>query len=432
MSLFPTLLRRPDNILSMPTVGESLPGRRPGFLHGDPRQWIPGAYAAGEAVGADPPMPWVEGHADLLLAPGPAPGQESESLIRILSGLAPAFPVALFEREQPLWPNFLLADGTASADQDPDGQDGLRVFRSALRQGGKGRAEAFLVAPAARHLALLRGQRRAYLRRARKDHLLNRRHLITSWEYQCALREMARTTGASFAGEEVPSLAPVERLLVVMPHFDDEVLQCGGAILEAIARGAEVEVLWLTDGRKGVSTVPEEESARLRHQEAVEAMARLGVTRFTFLDAPETRLRVRGSWTAALRQRLLDFRPQRVHTVWFGDNNLDHFEANRVLQAAWPSELSACRIAASGLWQPLPSWNALLPLDSAQAAAKEHALAAHASQIGEVDYLRAGRGLAAFYAQGSAAAQAEAYWEIAAADYFAAFRATGMPRRLFL
>lgn len=428
MGLLPTLLRRPDNILSMPLVGETLPGRRPGFVHGDPRQSIPGACAAWEAAEADAPMPWVAGTADLLLAPYPAPGREAESLVGLLGELDPGFPVALYERERPLWPNLLLADGTADPTAPGTHEDGLRVFRSSLRQAGRGRAEAFLVAPAGRLLALFARRRRAYLRRDRLEPLLNRRHLVTSWEAR-----RAETALQASVGEAPPlPLEPASRVLVVMPHFDDESLQCGGAILDAVSAGAEVELLWLTDGRRGISTVSEQESARRRHAEAEEAAARLGVKDWTFLDAPETRLRARGPWTAALRRRLLDFRPERVHTVWFGDNNLDHFEANRVLMAAWPRELAQVEVAASGLWQPLPAWNRVLPLTPERAAARAHAIEAHASQVGEVDYLRAGRGLAAFHARGTAAAEAEAFWLLPAREYFAAFRATGMPRRLFL
>jgi len=430
MGLFPTLLRRPDNILSMPVVGESLPGVRPGFLHGNPERWIPGAYAAGEAAGAEPPLPWVNGQADLLLVPGPKPGAETNTLARILRELPANLPVAMYERDQPIWPNFLLADGTEGAQGEATAEDGLRVFRSALRHLGQGRTEAFLVSPAARCAALLEGNKRAYFQRVRGNDLLNRRHLVTSWEYQLAQTQVASSAGMPQESVDVSPLPAASRVLVIMPHFDDEVLQCGGAILQALAAGAEVEVLWLTDGRRGVSTVSEEESARLRHAEATEAMARLGVRRFAFLDAPETRLSARGTWTEALRQRMLDFQPDRIHTVWFGDNNLDHFEANRVLMAALPSSLGHILIAASGLWQPLPAWNALARLTPEQAAAKEHALQAHASQLGEVDYLRAGRGLGAFYAQD--VGQAEAFWCLSAMDYFRAFRATGMPRRWFL
>lgn len=432
MSLLPTFLRRPDNILSMPVVGESLPGVRPGFLHGDPTSWIPGAFAAGEASGAEAPMPWVAGQADLLLAPGPKPGTETDSLLRILGELPGDYPVALYEREQPLWPNFLLADGTESAQGDPTAEDGLRVFRAALSHRGVGRAEAFLVAPAARAVALLAQHKRAYLRRERGNDLLNRRHLVTSWEYHLAQAQVFATPKLPHDPGQCPALPKASRVTVVMPHFDDEVLQCGGSIMQAVAQGAEVEVLWLTDGRRGVSTVSEEESARIRHQEATEAMARLGVTRFAFLDAPETKLRVRGPWTQVLRQRLQEFQPERIHTVWFGDNNLDHFEANRVLMAALPNSLAQCPIAASGLWQPLPAWNALTSLGAKEIVQKEHALQAHASQLGEVDYLRAGRGLAAFYAQGHKTSHAEAFWYLPAQSYFAAFRKTGMPRRWFL
>ena len=44
------------------------------------------------------------------------------------------------------------------------------------------------------------------------------------------------------------SLGPGERLLIVAPHPDDEVLCCAGLALRAIAAGAQVSVVWVTSG----------------------------------------------------------------------------------------------------------------------------------------------------------------------------------------
>lgn len=424
--IFPCPLRRPQNILTMPEVGEFLPTQKPGFLHGDPRPWIPGAFQAMEANGGHPPMPWTEGH-DLLIAPYPAPGPETDSLLGILQDLSDGFRVALYERDIPVWPNLLLKSGPEETSLEfADAARGLRGYRSAFRHVGRGGSEAFLVLPAGRLRHLLQGSWRADFRPDRSDVHQYRHHLATALDYQRSLKQLQPKLDTPQG-----AFRPSERVAVVMPHFDDDVLQCGAAIGQAVAAGCEVRMIWLTDGRKGISTVSEEESARIRHEEAKRAMDILGVQDLHFLDAPETRLVGRGPWTSALHDLLRDFRPTRVHTTWWADNNLDHFEANRVLQRAWPRELEGVEIAASGLWQPLPLATGL-PLDAEMRALKDEAVRAYPSQITEVDYLRVDRALSTWYARDMEAQWAESYWRLPAADYWAAFQRSGAGKRLFL
>jgi LmbE family N-acetylglucosaminyl deacetylase len=407
----------------MPEVGEGLPSLRPGFLHGDPRSWIPATFQLVEAQGGEPPLPWGGDH-DLLLAPFPVPGAETGSLCEVLRELPAEFPVALYERDIAVWPNLLLsADGHRQALQFADAADGLRGYRSAFRHRGRGGAEALLLLPAARQLALFRGSWRAEWPPRGSDGLMNRRHLATALDYQRSVEEVLRQPGSGH-------LQPVARMAVVMPHFDDDILQCGAAILQALDAGTEVRVIWLTDGRRGISTVSEDESARIRHQEAERVMEILGIRDYHFLDAPETNLRRYGPWTGKLRRLLREFRPERVFSVWWADNNVDHYEANRVLRAAWPRGLDAT-IAASGLWQPLPLTTGV-PIDASLRERKDEALRAYASQIIEVDYLRVDHGLGRWYARDHAAEWLEAFWELPAREYWKAFRRSGCPKRLFL
>jgi len=299
----------------------------------------------------------------------------------------------------------------------------LRGYRSAFRHRGRGGAEALLVLPAQLQLDLLNQSWRLEWRRRSGKAFLNRRHLATALDYQRSLYEVVNSRNRG-------NMEDVGKIAVVMPHFDDDILQCGAAMLQALDASTEVRVIWLTDGRKGVSTVSEEESARIRHLEAERAMEIIGVTDYHFLDAPETQLKKNGPWTAKLHDLLADFQPERVFSVWWADNNVDHFEANRVLEAAWPKKLEAT-IAASGLWQPLPLTSGVaISADLRQR--KDEALLAYGSQINEVDYLRVDHGLGRWYARDHQADWLEAFWEQPANDYWKAFRRSGCPKRLFL
>ena len=94
---------------------------------------------------------------------------------------------------------------------------------------------------------------------------------------------------ASFAHAENFSFTPQDHILIVAPHPDDETLGTGGIIQSALKAGAEVKVIYLTHGesneisalfyqkRPMITKTDFVKIGRLRKQEAVEAMALLGV-----------------------------------------------------------------------------------------------------------------------------------------------------------
>ena len=56
---------------------------------------------------------------------------------------------------------------------------------------------------------------------------------------------------SAVVGHGAPQFPPPEkgeRLVIVAPHPDDEVLGCGGLIQQAVAAGADVRVIYLTNG----------------------------------------------------------------------------------------------------------------------------------------------------------------------------------------
>ena len=97
------------------------------------------------------------------------------------------------------------------------------------------------------------------------------------------------------------TLTPQDRLLVLAPHPDDEVLCCGGLIQDAVARGLPLRVVVFTYGdnnqwaftvyRKHPVLMPHalEAMGAVRHDEALAAAAALGVSpgQLTFLGYPD-------------------------------------------------------------------------------------------------------------------------------------------------
>jgi LmbE family N-acetylglucosaminyl deacetylase len=86
----------------------------------------------------------------------------------------------------------------------------------------------------------------------------------------------------------VATKVTADTALVIAPHFDDDVLGCGGLIAQLTAAGAEVGVLFLTDGSGGVEQIANRTAyAERRHGEASRALEILGVTDIEFADLPD-------------------------------------------------------------------------------------------------------------------------------------------------
>lgn len=88
------------------------------------------------------------------------------------------------------------------------------------------------------------------------------------------------------------SAEKVERVLVFAPHPDDDVLGCGGQIIEHVARGDEVHILYCSDTRGvGVFGIPEYDDLQLPE---IYAMAgALGVPRERVIILNETPVKYR-------------------------------------------------------------------------------------------------------------------------------------------
>ena len=96
-------------------------------------------------------------------------------------------------------------------------------------------------------------------------------------------------------------LSPSDRLLILAPHPDDEVIGCGGVIQQAVAMGLPVRVVFLTYGdnnqwsflvyRKHPVLMPKavQQMGLVRHDEAVAASKILGLSpeHLTFLGYPD-------------------------------------------------------------------------------------------------------------------------------------------------
>ncbi len=126
--------------------------------------------------------------------------------------------------------------------------------------------------------------------------------------------------------------------MVFAPHPDDETLGCGGTILRKRAAGADVRLVFMTDGAQSHPELMAPDQMRaLRAEEAVGAARALGVVRehVHLLGFPDGRLAEHreegGRRVADLLRRV---RPDEVYVPYHQDGPPDHLATTDIVQAA--------------------------------------------------------------------------------------------------
>ncbi|MGK2897799.1 MAG: PIG-L deacetylase family protein [Burkholderiaceae bacterium] len=184
-----------------------------------------------------------------------------------------------------------------------------------------------------------------------------------------------------------------QRLVVVSPHPDDEVLTCGGLIALHAQRGGVVAVVAVTDGEASHRNDPAWSPDRLgqaRRAECQRGLAHLGLDpgSVTGLALPDGQV---AAYRDALRRRL---RPMLrstdcVVSTWRLDGHPDHDAAGNSTAQACADV--GCRLLEAPVWMwhwsapndPRVPWQRLraLPLPRATQTRKAAALAEHGTQL---------------------------------------------------
>ena len=230
--------------------------------------------------------------------------------------------------------------------------------------------------------------------------------------------------------------------LVLAPHPDDEVLGCGGLVLQLVASGAAVRVLFLTDGSGAGEAVDDRAAyAAERRREAAAVAEHLGLAGVEHLAIADGALGDHlDAAVAAISLALVTQRPELLLVPSPLETSRDHRAAfaavHRLLSPLRPPAGAAggeagtdsALLAAAGRLAVLvyeinrPAYPDLLVDVSAEVAALAAAMELYASQRARRGYWRASLGLRRYRtltlgsdADGPAAA--EGYRRLAVADF---------------
>jgi LmbE family N-acetylglucosaminyl deacetylase len=200
-----------------------------------------------------------------------------------------------------------------------------------------------------------------------------------------------------------------ERLLVLAPHPDDEVIGCGGLVALHLRDGRPVHVVVCTDGAQAGDGAQREAESRA-------ALAMLGDATIEFLRFPDRELENVSELDEQLAAILRQQKPDLIAVPSPLEIHPDHIALSRAfcdLIARDPSlfaGLAVARVAFYEVSAPLRP-NALVDITSV-AETKYAAIDAHASQAAIRNYTSYARGLNAWRAMTlpPQVAFAEAYW----------------------
>jgi LmbE family N-acetylglucosaminyl deacetylase len=191
-----------------------------------------------------------------------------------------------------------------------------------------------------------------------------------------------------------------DRLVVVAPHPDDDVLGCGGTLAAAAAIGLDITVVYVTDGSAshvGSAAYPPHRLRDLREREAKAALAVLGVAATPrFLRVPDGMVAgLRADEAAAVVAALGEAIGRGGRTLvlgpWIRDHHADHLAVAALVRRA--CELHpAATLLEYAVWleergsesdRPGQQEGGRLVLDVRRYAGRRSAaLAEHRSQLG--------------------------------------------------
>ena len=207
-----------------------------------------------------------------------------------------------------------------------------------------------------------------------------------------------------------------EKLLVLAPHPDDEVIGCGGLLALHADEGRSVRVIVATNGAAGRSDDQNGgDLVAVRERESRAGLSLLGVADVRFLALPDRGLSDHFDELVDLLEReILDFHPDLIAVPSPVEIHPDHVALSAALCATLQrgtvgSSIATARVAFYEVSQPLRP-NLLLDITSV-AARRQEAIRAHHSQTTLRDYASFADSLARYRALTlSSASHAEAFW----------------------
>jgi LmbE family N-acetylglucosaminyl deacetylase len=174
-----------------------------------------------------------------------------------------------------------------------------------------------------------------------------------------------------------------QRILVISPHADDELLGCGGFIAK-YSRGRSIQVAYVTDGKGGShrTRAMQMELAARRMTEARAVCNAMALDEPVFLNFEDGKLRNNEKLVPALESLISRTKPNAILAPFITDAHPDHIATSMAL-----AKVSDAVLGGSELWLyqvhshiPNDLLNRYLPLTRSEHKAKQDYLRLYVTQ----------------------------------------------------
>jgi LmbE family N-acetylglucosaminyl deacetylase len=216
------------------------------------------------------------------------------------------------------------------------------------------------------------------------------RGLLERWappDVLVGLRYLRAESGLAFPKRPITIVdsLPAERVLVLSPHPDDEVIGMGATITRYLESGARVCVAYLTDGA-GIGD--DRDGVALQRRAEAERVGRAWGIDQVFWEEPDTQLSSRPETVARMCGLLERLKPESIFLPSFFDGHFDHFATNLILADAFRStETAEVTVHGYEVWDALPFPNWIVETTS-QLARKVEVMRLYETPLRTTDFVR--------------------------------------------
>lgn len=146
-----------------------------------------------------------------------------------------------------------------------------------------------------------------------------------------------------------------DRVMVISPHPDDDIIGCGGTLHLLSKKGISLRSICMTDGRKGnVGRYSENDLVKTRYHEAKRAAEIIGIEDMVFFNERDGGLKPVKSVVLRLLDEIHKFRPSSILFPSVIDAHPDHTATTHIIFKAISSmkgELPLC--IQYEVWTPI-------------------------------------------------------------------------------
>lgn len=211
-----------------------------------------------------------------------------------------------------------------------------------------------------------------------------------------------------------------DRMLIIAPHQDDEMIGPGGAALLQVMHGGRLRIVIVQDGSgpEGALGVSREDLIVIREKESNEVARRLGAPPPEFLRYSSTGGSNTMNIAKDLSKVISDYRPDTIFTPFLLDNDIDHHNCSLALSSALEMSRHTALIYGYEVWG-LCIANVAVSID-AVIDRKCDLINLYSSQVKNNDYAHCTRGLSMYHSLqfgGRRTRYVERFFEIPALEY---------------